>query len=120
MNRNLHNTTKLTEFARDFDDEPDSLLGKFVVKLTNAYNTGYNTVNVAPSNSTIPSQSQQSTTYDENSTATSSTQNERHISIDQENSEQLSSDNLSTTSVPMSDEQHQQVAIKKLYTDNCI
>lgn len=46
MNRNLHSPTKLTEFARDFDAEPETFLTKFVNKLTNAYNSGYNTVNV--------------------------------------------------------------------------
>lgn len=48
MNRNLHSPTKLTEFARDFDIEPDSFLAKFVNRITNAYNSGYNTVNVVP------------------------------------------------------------------------
>ncbi|KAG4067595.1 hypothetical protein HA402_005367 [Bradysia odoriphaga] len=48
MNRNLHSPTKLTEFARDFDAEPETFLTKFVNKLTNAYNSGYNTVNVPP------------------------------------------------------------------------
>lgn len=42
---NLHSTTKLTEFARDFDEEPETVFSKFVNKLQNAYNTGYNTVN---------------------------------------------------------------------------
>ncbi|GAB0091718.1 Putative 1-phosphatidylinositol 3-phosphate 5-kinase [Sergentomyia squamirostris] len=51
MNRNLHSPTKLTEFARDWDDEPETLLSKFVTKITNAYNASYNTVNVAPSTS---------------------------------------------------------------------
>lgn len=46
MNRNLHSPTKLTEFARDFDHEPETFLTKFVNRITNAYNTGYNTVNV--------------------------------------------------------------------------
>lgn len=51
MNRNLHSPTKLTEFARDFDIEPDTFLAKFVNKITNVYNSGYNTVNVVPSTS---------------------------------------------------------------------
>lgn len=50
MNRNLHSPTKLTEFARDFDAEPETFLTKFVNKITNAYNTGYNTVNIVPQN----------------------------------------------------------------------
>ena len=45
MNRHLHSPTKLTEFAREFDEEPETLFTKFVNKLTNAYNTSYNTVN---------------------------------------------------------------------------
>lgn len=53
MNRNLHSPTKLTEFARDFDVEPDTLLSKFVSKITNAYNSGYNTVNVIPTSSSV-------------------------------------------------------------------
>lgn len=53
MNRNLHSPTKLTEFARDFDIEPDTFLAKFVNKITNAYNSGYNTVNVVPSSSSV-------------------------------------------------------------------
>lgn len=48
MNRNLHSPTKLTEFARDFDIEPDTFFAKFVNKITNVYNSGYNTVNVVP------------------------------------------------------------------------
>lgn len=48
MNRNLHSPTKLTEFARDFDIEPDTFFAKFVNRITNVYNSGYNTVNVVP------------------------------------------------------------------------
>lgn len=48
MNRNLHSPTKLTEFARDFDIEPDTFFARFVNKITNVYNSGYNTVNVVP------------------------------------------------------------------------
>lgn len=47
-NRNLHSPTKLTEFARDFENEPETFLNKVVTKITNAYNSGYNTVNVSP------------------------------------------------------------------------
>lgn len=55
MNRNLHSPTKLTEFARDFDAEPETFLTKFVNKITNAYNNGYNTVNVPTQNVVIVS-----------------------------------------------------------------
>lgn len=53
MNRNLHSPTKMTEFAREFDEEPVTYFSKFVNKLTSAYNNGYNTVNIAPSQSVI-------------------------------------------------------------------
>lgn len=45
QNQNLHSTSKLTEFARDFEEEPDSIFGRFVNKIQNAYNQSYNTVN---------------------------------------------------------------------------
>ncbi|XP_055381749.1 putative 1-phosphatidylinositol 3-phosphate 5-kinase [Condylostylus longicornis] len=48
MNRHLHSPTKLTEFARNFEEQPETLLTKFVNKITNAYNTSYNTVNDVP------------------------------------------------------------------------
>lgn len=48
MNRNLHSPTKLTEFPRDWDDEPTTLITKIKTKITSAYNTGYNIVNGAP------------------------------------------------------------------------
>lgn len=55
MHKNLHSPTKLTEFARDWEEEQDdTLIGKLVTKLTNAYNTGYNTVNVAPQGPSQP------------------------------------------------------------------
>lgn len=53
MNRNLHSPTKMTEFAREFDEEPVTYFSKFVNKLTSAYNNGYNTVNIAPSQSVV-------------------------------------------------------------------
>lgn len=53
MNRNLHSPTKMTEFAREFDEEPVTYFSKFVTKLTSAYNNGYNTVNIAPSQSVV-------------------------------------------------------------------
>lgn len=48
MNRHLHSPTKLTEFARNFDEEPETVFSKIVNKLQTAYNTGYNTVNDIP------------------------------------------------------------------------
>lgn len=53
MNRNLHSPTKMTEFAREFDEEPITYFSKIVNKLTSAYNNGYNTVNIAPSQSVV-------------------------------------------------------------------
>lgn len=41
MNKNLHSSTALTEFARDFDEEPKTLFTKIVDKITTGiYNTG--------------------------------------------------------------------------------
>lgn len=41
MNKNLHSSTALTEFARDFDEEPKTLFTKIVDKITiGIYNTG--------------------------------------------------------------------------------
>lgn len=45
QNQNLHSLTKLTEFARDFENQPETFLGRFVNKIQNAYNHSYNTVN---------------------------------------------------------------------------
>uniref|UniRef100_A0A034VB90 Putative 1-phosphatidylinositol 3-phosphate 5-kinase n=1 Tax=Bactrocera dorsalis TaxID=27457 RepID=A0A034VB90_BACDO len=46
MNQHLHSPTKLTEFARDFEDEEtESILDRFVNKIQNVYNQSYNTVN---------------------------------------------------------------------------
>lgn len=45
MNQHLHSPTQLTEFAREFEEEPDTLFGKIVNRLTNVYNTSYNSVN---------------------------------------------------------------------------
>lgn len=59
MHKNLHSPTKLTEFARDWEEEEDdTLIGKLVTKLTNVYNTGYNSVNVAPNTSQAATSSQ--------------------------------------------------------------
>lgn len=52
INRNLHSPTKLTEFARDFENEPDTFLNKVVQKITNAYNSSYNSVNINPNAAT--------------------------------------------------------------------
>lgn len=52
QNQNLHSLTKLTEFARDFENQPETLLGRFVNKIQNVYNHGYNTVNEISSNNT--------------------------------------------------------------------
>ncbi|EDW85898.1 uncharacterized protein Dwil_GK23306 [Drosophila willistoni] len=43
--QHLHSPTKLTEFARDFEDKPESLFDRVVTKIQNVYNQSYNTVN---------------------------------------------------------------------------
>ncbi|XP_020800567.1 putative 1-phosphatidylinositol 3-phosphate 5-kinase [Drosophila serrata] len=43
--QHLHSPTKLTEFARNFEDKPESLFGRVVNKIQNVYNQSYNTVN---------------------------------------------------------------------------
>lgn len=53
QNQNLHSLTKLTEFARDFENQPETLLGRFVNKIQNAYNHSYNTMNVISSSNRI-------------------------------------------------------------------
>ncbi|XP_055916617.1 putative 1-phosphatidylinositol 3-phosphate 5-kinase [Eupeodes corollae] len=73
MNQHLHSPHKLTEFARDFEEEPETFLSKFVNKIQNAYNSSYNTVNDAPTGSTssgpstpiAPKPNSQSTFYAE-------------------------------------------------------
>lgn len=50
MNRNLHTQNKLTEFSREFEEEPETLFSKFVSKVSSAYNSNYNTINVIPPN----------------------------------------------------------------------
>ncbi|XP_067633023.1 putative 1-phosphatidylinositol 3-phosphate 5-kinase isoform X2 [Eurosta solidaginis] len=60
MNQHLHSPTKLTEFARDFEDEePDSLIGRFVSKIQNVYNQSYNSVNEVTNPATDGSASSQ-------------------------------------------------------------
>ncbi|XP_065092864.1 putative 1-phosphatidylinositol 3-phosphate 5-kinase isoform X2 [Ochlerotatus camptorhynchus] len=45
MNKNLHSSTALTEFARNFDEEPKTLFTKIVDKITTGiYNTGSSAV----------------------------------------------------------------------------
>ncbi|EDW35438.1 GL20634 [Drosophila persimilis] len=36
--QHLHSPTKLTEFARNFEDKPESLFGRVVNKIQNVYN----------------------------------------------------------------------------------
>ncbi|KAH8402497.1 hypothetical protein KR009_012395 [Drosophila setifemur] len=50
--QHLHSPTKLTEFARNFEDKPESLFGRVVNKIQNVYNQSYNTVNDISSGST--------------------------------------------------------------------
>lgn len=54
MNRNLHTQNKLTEFSREFEEEPETLFSKLVNKVSSAYNSNYNTINIIPPTS-IPS-----------------------------------------------------------------
>ena len=67
MNQHLHSPTKLTEFARDFEDEEtESILGRFVNKIQNVYNQSYNTVNEVANSSadgTSPAQVSKSSFY---------------------------------------------------------
>lgn len=55
MNRNLHTQNKLTEFSREFEEEPETLFSKFVSKVSSAYNSNYNTINVIPPNQSTSS-----------------------------------------------------------------
>lgn len=101
MNRNLHSPTKLTEFARDFDAEPETFLTKFVNKITNAYNSGYNTVNVSGSSPNSPlhiprSNSDQCVTPAQPSPTTDSL----HPALPSEPAEPMSSEHKSTTPTP--------------------
>ncbi|KAH8233686.1 hypothetical protein KR026_011308 [Drosophila bipectinata] len=50
--QHLHSPTKLTEFARNFEDKPESLFGRVVNKIQNVYNQSYNTVNDISSGTT--------------------------------------------------------------------
>lgn len=72
MNRNLHSPTKLTEFARDFDDEPETIFSKLVNKFTSAYNSNYNNLSVINPSSSSPSQSTSASTITINQDAQTS------------------------------------------------
>ncbi|KAH8371675.1 hypothetical protein KR093_008430 [Drosophila rubida] len=53
MHQHLHSPSKLTEFARNFEDKPESILNRMVNKIQNVYNQSYNTVNdISSGNST--------------------------------------------------------------------
>ncbi|XP_034653485.1 putative 1-phosphatidylinositol 3-phosphate 5-kinase [Drosophila subobscura] len=59
--QHLHSPTKLTEFARNFEDKPESLFGRVVNKIQNVYNQSYNTVNdISSGSSASPSTGPQS------------------------------------------------------------
>ncbi|XP_060652864.1 putative 1-phosphatidylinositol 3-phosphate 5-kinase [Drosophila nasuta] len=45
VHQHLHSPNKLTEFARNFEDKPESILNRMVNKIQNVYNQSYNTVN---------------------------------------------------------------------------
>lgn len=49
MNRNLHlhSSSKLTEFARNFETQPETLLNKVVNRITNVYNSSSNAGNIS-------------------------------------------------------------------------
>jgi len=55
--QHLHSPSKLTEFARNFEDMPESLFGRVVNKIQNVYNQSYNTVNDISSGSSSSSSS---------------------------------------------------------------
>jgi len=55
--QHLHSPSKLTEFARNFEDKPESLFGRVVNKIQNVYNQSYNTVNDISSGSSSSSSS---------------------------------------------------------------
>ncbi|XP_017125000.1 putative 1-phosphatidylinositol 3-phosphate 5-kinase [Drosophila elegans] len=59
--QHLHSPSKLTEFARNFEDKPESLFGRVVNKIQNVYNQSYNTVNdISSGSSSSTSASSQS------------------------------------------------------------
>lgn len=54
VHQHLHSPSKLTEFARNFEDKPESLFGRVVNKIQNVYNQSYNTVNdISSGNSSV-------------------------------------------------------------------
>lgn len=91
-NRNLHSPTKLTEFARNFDTEPDTLLSKFVNKITYVYNSGYNSVNVIPTTSSVLNMTNSVTT----SNAAITTSSPRSMSNQSSSSQQSISSTVNT------------------------
>lgn len=79
QNQNLHSLTKLTEFARDFENQPETLLSRFVNKIQNAYNHSYNTMNEISSSNRISNNANtlnlQSEFYTNSSTSHNTTDN---------------------------------------------
>ncbi|XP_030387596.1 putative 1-phosphatidylinositol 3-phosphate 5-kinase [Scaptodrosophila lebanonensis] len=76
IHQHLHSPTKLTEFARNFEDKPESLFGRVVNKIQNVYNQSYNTVNDISSGGSGSQQSMQigkSMFYDERSSPAAET-----------------------------------------------
>ncbi|KAH8277660.1 hypothetical protein KR018_003254, partial [Drosophila ironensis] len=67
--QHLHSPTKLTEFARTFEDKPESLFGRVVNKIQNVYNQSYNTVNDISSGTTTSIQVGKSQFYSETRTS---------------------------------------------------
>ncbi|TDG46399.1 hypothetical protein AWZ03_007173 [Drosophila navojoa] len=65
VHQHLHSPSKLTEFARNFEDKPDSLFGRVVNKIQNVYNQSYNTVNDISSGTSSSVQVGKSRFYDE-------------------------------------------------------
>lgn len=100
MNRNLHSPTKLTEFARDFDAEPETFLTKFVNKITNAYNSGYNTVNVSGSSPNSPLHISRSNSDHTSGPSSPTTEYLNPILTSAEPVEPISSEHKSTTPTP--------------------
>lgn len=87
IHQHLHSPSKLTEFARNFEDKPDSLFGRVVNKIQNVYNQSYNTVNDISSGTSSSVQVGKSRFYDE-----------RKPSIIDRSTSHLDSDNTQTSS----------------------
>ncbi|KAL7737544.1 hypothetical protein ACLKA6_007669 [Drosophila palustris] len=74
VHQHLHSPSKLTEFARNFEDKPESLFGRVVNKIQNVYNQSYNTVNdISSGNSNV--QVGKSMFYAEKKTPNAETEN---------------------------------------------